>query len=796
MMVLLSPLVCHIMGICLRGRSRYRYSVPHTSDLRYFKDIVTRHAHASGYHVNRRFGWDTHGLPVENEIDKKLGITGKAYVLAMGIDKYNAECRAIVMRYSSEWRSTVERMGRWIDFDNDYKTLDPSFMESVWWAFSELVKKGLVYRGLRVMPYSMGCTTPLSNFEAGLEYRDVNDPSSELLSTQSEFGLNVIAVVVSFPLVDDPSTSLLIWTTTPWTLPSNLAICCHPDFTYIKIHDDDKDQNFIIHENLLRTLYKDPKKAKYKKLGSYKGSEMKGWRYVPVFDYFKAEFEDRAFRVLNDTYVTDADGTGLVHQAPAFGEDDHRVCVANNVIRPEDQPPCPLDDACRFTKQVPDLEGQNVKVADKDIQKTLKARNRLIVQSTFNHSYPFCWRSKTPLIYRAVPAWFVRVADAKDQLVANNKETLWVPQYVGDNRFGNWLANARDWNISRNRYWGTPIPLWVSEDFEEMVSVGSVAELEKLSGITGITDLHRDSIDHITIPSQKGKGTLRRVEEVFDCWFESGSMPYAQVHYPFENQKLFQETFPAHFVCEGIDQTRGWFYSLIVLGTLLFGKAPWKNLITTGLVLAADGKKMSKSLKNYPDPNLVIDTYGADATRMFLVNSPIVRGDNLRFREEGVREVISRVLLPWLNSFRFFLGQANLYKKATGKDFQYQPHQARSSNVMDRWVLARCQSLIKLVKEEMAAYRLYTIIPRLLELIDELTNWYIRFNRRRLKGEDGEEDTQFALNTLFEALFTLCRTMVCYHNFSTYMFANRSTIVLIYPIHYRESVPEPPAIHP
>ncbi|KAF7361757.1 hypothetical protein MVEN_00519900 [Mycena venus] len=694
------------------------------------KDIVTRHAHVSGFHVSRRFGWDTHGLPVEQIIDKKLGITGKADVMKIGIDKYNAECRAIVMTYAAEWRKTVVRMGRWIDFDNDYKTLNISFMESVWWAFSELFKKGLVYRGLRVLPYSMGLTTPVSNFEANMDFRDVNDP----------------AVTVAFPLVDDPSTSLLAWTTTPWTLPSNLALCVHPDFTYIKIHDQERDQNFILHEGLLRTLYKDPKKAKFKKVGQFHGADMKGWRYVPLFEYFTDEFEDKAFRVVVDTYVTDTDGTGIVHQAPAFGEDDYRIALASGILRgADDMPPCPLDDAGRFTSEVPDFEGLNVKAADSPIQKVLKAKGRLIVQSTLNHSYPFCWRSGTPLIYRAVPGWFVRVANVKEELVANNKETRWVPQYVGDNRFGNWLANARDWNISRNRYWGTPLPLWASEDLKEVVCVGSVEELERLSGVKGINDLHRETVDKITIPSSSGNGVLRRVEEVFDCWFESGSMPYAQLHYPFENKELFESSFPAHFISEGIDQTRGWFYTLLVLSTHLFGKAPWKNLIVTGLVLAADGKKMSKSLKNFPDPNLILDTMGADATRMFLVNSPIVRGDNLRFREEGVREVISRVLLPWLNSFRFFLGHAALFKKNTGKDF----------------------SLIKLVREEMAAYRLYTIIPRLLDLVDELTNWYIRFNRKRLKGEEGKEDTLVALNTLFEALFTLCRTMSSYTPFMT-----------------------------
>ncbi|KIP04106.1 hypothetical protein PHLGIDRAFT_129718 [Phlebiopsis gigantea 11061_1 CR5-6] len=715
------------------------------------KDIVTRHAHVSGFHVSRRFGWDTHGLPVEHEIDKRLNITGREDVMKMGIAKYNAECRSIVMRYSSEWRQTVERMGRWIDFDNDYKTFNPTFMESVWWAFSELYKKGLVYRGQRVMPYSTGCLTPLSNFEAGQSYKDVSDP----------------AVTIAFPLVDDRKTSLLAWTTTPWTLPSNLALCVHPEYTYIKIYDEQHDQNFILHENLLRTLYKDPKKAKFKKLGTFKGTDMKGWRYVPLFEYFTEQFEDRAFLVLNDTYVTAEDGTGIVHQAPAFGEDDHRVCVENGVIRADEMPPCPIDDSGRFTAEVPDFIGQHVKAADKDIQKVLKAKGRLIVQSTLNHSYPFCWRSGTPLIYRAIPAWFVRVTPIVDELVANNKGTRWVPQNVGDHRFGNWLANARDWNVSRNRYWGTPIPLWASEDYEEIVCVGSVEELERLSGVKGIKDLHRESIDNITIPSKTGKAPLKRVEEVFDCWFESGSMPYAQQHYPFENKDKFENGFPADFVSEGIDQTRGWFYTLLVLSTHLFGKAPWKNLIVTGLVLAADGKKMSKSLKNYPDPNLVIDQYGADATRMFLVNSPIVRGDNLRFREEGVREVISRVLLPWLNAFRFFLGQVALHRKTGLLDFKYNPHAPVSNNVMDRWILARCQSLIKLVREEMAAYRLYTIIPRLLELIDELTNWYIRFNRKRLKGEDGKEDTQAAMNTLFETLFTLCRTMSSYTPFLT-----------------------------
>ncbi|KAL7421669.1 isoleucine--tRNA ligase [Cryptotrichosporon argae] len=730
------------------------------------KDIVTRHAHSTGHHVERRFGWDTHGLPVEHEIDKALNIKGRADVLALGIDKYNAACREIVMRYSSEWKSTVERMGRWIDFDTGYKTLDPTFMESVWWVFGQLWEKNQVYRGLRVMPYSTGCTTPLSNFEAGEDYRMVSDP----------------AVTVAFPLVDDPSTSLLAWTTTPYTLPSNLGLCVHPDFTYIKIHDLEKDQNYILLERLLGTIYKeyagnkkpDPKKEpKFKKVGEFLGKDMVGWRYTPMFDYFTEQYEDRAFRVLADTYVTDASGTGIVHQAPAFGEDDHRVALAHKIIRDDEIPPCPIDEAGKFTAEVPEYAGKHVKEADPFVIKDLQKKGSLINRGDIVHSYPFCWRSGTPLIYRAVPVWFVRVANLSDQLVANNEKTRWVPANVGEVRFGNWLKNARDWNISRNRYWGTPIPLWGSADLKEVVCISSVAQLEKLSGVTGIKDLHRESIDHITIPSQQGNGQLKRIDEVFDCWFESGSMPYAQSHYPFENNELFEKSFPADFVCEGIDQTRGWFYTLLVVATHLFGTAPWKNLIVNGLVLAADGKKMSKKLKNYPDPLEIVEKYGADSVRLFLINSPVVRADNLRFREEGVKEVLATVILKWINSLNFYLNQVDLFDQAQAETgagrFVYNHDADKSANVFDRWILARCQTLIQLVDEEMAAYRLYTVIPRLLELIADLTNWYIRFNRKRLKGEGGVEDTRAALNTLYEALYTLCLTMSSFTPFTSEM---------------------------
>lgn len=719
----------------------------------YYQDMVTRYAYSSGHHVERRFGWDTHGLPVEHQIDKALGITSKDDVMKMGIPAYNAECRQIVLKYAAEWQVIVEKMGRWIDFENGYKTMDPSFMESVWWVFGQLWQKGMVYRGLRVMPYSTGCTTPLSNFEAGDDYRDVDDP----------------AVTVAFPLVDEPETSLLAWTTTPWTLPSNLALCVNPEFTYVKIADLERGRTFILLESLIGTLFKelsngkkqDPKKPKYKVVGQFRGEDMKGWRYMPLFDYFTEQFEDRAYRVVCDPYVEATSGTGIVHQAPAFGEDDHRISIANGIVAKDEMPPCPIDDAGRFIEPVTDFLGQHVKVADKAIMAYLKQQGRLVVQSTIKHSYPFCWRSGTPLIYRAIPVWFVKVEEIKDKLIANNESTRWVPANVRDGRFGGWLRNARDWNISRNRYWGTPIPLWASEDYEEIVCVSSVEELRRLSGKEDITDLHRESIDHIEIPSSKGKGVLRRVEEVFDCWFESGSMPYAQNHYPFayKDEKRFHDAYPADFIAEGIDQTRGWFYTLLVLATHLFDQAPWKNLICSGLVLGRDGKKMSKKLKNYPDPMDIVSQYGADALRLYLVNSPVVRGDNLIFKDEAVRDVRNNVIGKWTNSFKFFLNQAELYERTHGTKFIYRRDAAKSENVMDRWILARCQSLIKHVKQEMDAYRLYTVVPRLLDLIAELTNWYIRFNRLRLKGDNGREDCEAALNTLFETLYTLCLTL-------------------------------------
>ena len=715
----------------------------------------------TGKRVERRAGWDCHGLPVEQEIDKMLNIKYREQVLEMGIDKYNTTCRSIVSRYTKEWETTVTRLGRWIDFENDYKTMDLPFMESVWWVFSQLWEKDMVYQGFKVMPYSTGCSTVLSNSEASQNYKDVSDP----------------AVVVSFPIVDDDDfkgVSFIAWTTTPWTLPSNLALCVNPKLEYVQLLDKKSGNRYIMGKSRLCQIYPAMNKKKWKPAMADElyeiektmlGAELKGKRYQPLFDYFAGPSE--YFQVLTDSYVTDDAGTGVVHQAPAFGEDDFRVCMANGVIQKgDDSFPCPVDAGGLFTDDITIAKGVYVKDADNILIADIKERGRLVQKDSLVHSYPFCWRSETPLIYKTVNSWFVKVEEIRDQMVDHNKNIHWVPGHVGKVRFNNWCKDARDWAISRSRFWGTPLPIWTNEDFTECICIGSIAQLEELTG-TKVTDLHREFIDHLEIPSQKNPDgpKLKRVDEVFDCWFESGSMPYAQKHYPFENKESFEKGFPADFIAEGLDQTRGWFYSLMVLSTALFGKQAMNNVIVNGLVLAQDGKKMSKSLKNYPDPTIVINKYGADALRMYLINSPVVRAEELKFKEAGVLGVIKEMFLPLYNAFRFFLQNMERWESETDRKFAPSLEKVRSTtNATDIWISAATQELIKFVHEEMAAYRLYTVLPALVSYVTQLTNWYVRLNRERLKGLEGEgseayEEAETGLQVLYDVLLNVSITL-------------------------------------
>jgi len=711
------------------------------------KDVVCRYAHMTGHSVERRFGWDTHGLPIEFEINKLHGIKTRDEVDGpdgIGIPAYNKLCRSIVMKYSEEWRKVIGRMGRWIDFDNDYKTMDVKYMESVWWVFKQLWEKDLVYRGFKVMPYSSACSTPLSLFEAKSNYMNRVDP----------------AVVVAFPTLDDENVCLLAWTTTPWTLPSHLTLAVHPELVYTKIRDLETKRVYLLGASRLQLLYKTPEEGVTHEVlePALTGAQLEGIRYHPPFDFFLHMRESvGAFRVILASYVTADAGTCIVHQAPAFGEDDYDACLAAGIVIPGGELPCPLDNDCCFTAQVDPWKGLLVFDANPGIVKALKQSGRLVRRENLSHPYPYCWRSDTPLVYRAVSSWFVRMSDEEKTRLEEEilPQINWCPEHVSK-RFLELVRGAPDWNVSRNRFWGTPLPIWVSDDLEEMVCVGSVDQLEKLTGVR-VSDLHRETVDSLEIPSARDPTKkLHRVSEVLDCWFESGAMPYGQLHYPFENKEVFEAGFPADFIAEGIDQTRGWFNKLVVLSTALFGKPAFKNVIVNGMVLASDGKKMSKRLRNYPPPMDVVDRYGADAVRLYLITSPVVQAQDLRFKEEGVRAVVTKVFVPWFNAYRFLVqATADLRDE---HQIVFSPDIAlclKGDNFMDRWLMAATQSLIQFVHTEMKAYRLYTVIPRLIAFIDQLTKWYIRFNRERLRGRDGIEQQQFALNTLYEVLFQL-----------------------------------------
>jgi len=690
------------------------------------KDIVPRYQTMKGKYVDRRFGWDCHGLPIEYEVEQELGIRGKTDIEKLGVDVFNEKCRSIVLRHTEEWRKTVTRMGRWVDFDRGYKTMEPSYMESIWWVFKSLWDKNLVYEGEKILPYCPRCSTPLSNFETNQGYADVQDP----------------AITVRFKIENEDNAYILAWTTTPWTLPSNMALAVGRDIMYARL--EEKDAVYYLAADRVPAHYGN--RSEYERLKEVPGAELVGLKYEPLFPYFRNCREKGAFRVTAGDFVSTEEGTGVVHVAPGFGEDDHQLSITANI-----PVVCPVDDEGRFTDEVTDYAGQKVRETDSAIIDRLKNEGKLVHRSTISHSYPHCWRCETPLIYRAVSTWFVRVERIKDQILRANKEIHWVPEHLRDGRFGKWLEGARDWAVSRNRYWGTPLPIWISEDRQETVCAGSIRELEELSR-QKITDLHKHFVDRIEIPSKEGRGVLRRIPEVLDCWFESGAMPYAQAHYPFESREHFETHFPADFIAEGLDQTRGWFYTLMVLSVALFERPPFKNVVVNGLVLAQDGRKMSKRLKNYPDPAYMIDTYGADALRLYMINSPVVRAEDLRFSEEGVNHMLRHILIPLWNAYSFFVTYANIDgwqgEAATGKP---------SDNVLDRWIKSSMESLTREVTSGMDEYDLQRGVRPFVRFIENLTNWYIRRSRRRFWKSQDDDDKRQAYGTLNHVLIQLSK---------------------------------------
>ena len=700
------------------------------------KDIVPRYWTMRGYYVERRFGWDVHGLPIEMEVQKQLGLDDPQQINDFGIGKFNEACRSQVQTNTENWERVTRKIGRWVDFENDYKTMDIDFMESVWWVFKNLWENDLIYKDYKVLPYSWSAATPLSNFEANMDYRDVEDPSIFFtLTARGDF--NKI----------QKSDKFLVWTTTPWCIPGNLAIAIGKDIEYLRIQIT--DDIFWIAKNLISEL----KDYEYKILDESIGADMIGAEYIPAYSEYEHEYSNGAFRLIHSDDTNTEAGSGLVSQAPAYGESDFYALKEANIDVIVD----PVTLSGKFDNSINGIEGLNVKDADKVIMNQLKERGSLFSQKTEMHSYPFCWRTGTPLIYKAIPTWFVRVEKIRDRMVELNEETHWVPGFIGEKRFSNWLGNARDWAISRNRYWGSCIPVWINtEDPSDQICIGSIEELEELSGVK-VDDLHKHYLDDIEIEI-KGKKYVR-TSEVLDCWFESGSMPYGQQHYPFENKENFSDGFPADFIAEGLDQTRGWFYTLTILSVALFDSVAFKNCITTGMILAEDGRKMSKSLKNYPDPEELLNSYGGDSLRAYLINSPVVRGEPLKFSEDGVQLVTRNVILPLWNSFTFFSNYANADEITMEELCKADPVENRP--LMDQWIISTLQSLIKTVNEKMENYYLYEVIPPLISFIDELTNWYVRSNRKRFWKEKGVDDLDKinAFKTLHEVLLEFSKTM-------------------------------------
>lgn len=713
----------------------------------YVKDIVPRYRTMTGFHVPRVFGWDCHGLPAELEAEKQLGITDKAQIHDMGLEKFNEYCAKSVMHYAGEWEEYVTRQARWVDFENGYKTMDPEYMESVMWAFKELYDKGLIYQGFRVLPYSWAEHTPLSNQETRLDdsYRDRQDPTVTVTMpfTGGRAGYAAEKTWAEHPELHDAAA--IAWTTTPWTLPSNLALAVHPEVEYSLVKPGDEgvvDTPLLLATNLLGAYAKEL--GEYEVISTFTGAQLEGLEYEPVFDYFRDH--ENAFMVLNADYVTTEDGTGVVHQAPAFGEDDMFTCQDYGIDLV-----IPVDADGKFTSLVPDYEGKLVFDANRDIIRDLRAKGRVVRDQTIVHSYPHSWRSGEPLIYMALPAWFVKVTDIRDRMVELNQEIDWIPSHIRDGQFGKWLEGARDWNISRTRYWGSPVPAWVSDnpEYPRVDVYGSLDELERDFGERP-KSLHRPHIDELVRPNPDdptGKSMMRRVPDVLDCWFESGSMPFAQYHYPFENREEHDARQPADFIVEYSGQTRGWFYVQHVLSTALFDRVAYKKVVAHGIVLGSDGQKMSKSKGNYPNVNEVFDRDGSDAMRWFLMSSPILRGGNLIVTEQGIREGVRQALLPIWNAYTFL----QLY---SSEDAQWS---VDSDNVLDRYILAKTHDLVEAVGEALDDTRIADACDEVRRFADTLTNWYVRRSRDRFW--EGQEAHPEAFNTLYTVLEVVTRTV-------------------------------------
>lgn len=703
----------------------------------FVKDTVARYQTMLGKRVERRFGWDCHGLPAELGAQKELGISGKLEIQEYGIEKFNEQCRSSVMRYASEWESYVTRQARWVDFKNDYKTMDINFMESTIWAFKKLYEKGLIYQAMRVLPYSWAAETPLSNFETRMDnsYRERADKT----------------VTVAFTLKDKPKDApsgyetykILAWTTTPWTLPSNLALAVNPDMDYAFVT---KDKECYILANFAASKYANELGEEVK--GSIKGKNLADLTYFPLFPYFKDH--KNSFKIIAADFVVEGDGTGVVHLAPGFGEDDQITCEKNDISLV-----CPVDHQGKFTSEVEDFVGLNVWDSNDEVIKKLKALGSWIKTEQYIHNYPHCWRTDTPLIYKAVPSWYVKVTAFKDRMVELNQQINWIPGHVKDGLFGKWLENTIDWGISRNRFWGTPIPIWISDDpsYPRIDVYGSITELEEDFNVK-VKDLHRPFIDTLIRPNPDdptGKSMMRRVEDVFDCWFESGSMPYGQIHYPFKNQ----DSFPvADFIVEYSAQTRGWFYTLMVLSTALFDRPPFLNCICHGVILDINGQKLSKRLQNYADPKELFNQYGADSLRFLMLSSPVLKGLELLIDKEGkmIRDVLRLSIKPIWNAYNFFTLYANSDQIKAELDFS-------STQLLDRYILAKLKAAVNNIKKNMDSYEVTLAYEEVDKFFEVLNNWYIRRSRQRFWKSEHDLDKKQAYNTLYSCLITMCKAM-------------------------------------